>query len=229
MAFWLGPNEAVLVISFILLVVGSVNIFSASFVLAAEMMNNSYYFLLQHFKAFLAGMVGFALIVRLGYRRVAALTPILILATAGLLIAVLVFGEDANGARRWIRIGIKFQPSELAKLTVIVMTAVYLGGRLEKRLPISLFSPPMYITLAIGFLVLRQPDMGTAAVIVGLGVAMHLIAGIPRREIFGLTFIGAGVFSYFIFAAAYRADRIWAWLNPWNYQQGFAISLFSRC
>jgi cell division protein FtsW len=220
MAFWLGPNEAVLVISLILLVVGSVNIFSASFVLAAEMMDDSYYFLLQHAKAFAAGMLGFSLIAWLGYRRVAAFTPLLILATIGLLVAVLVFGEDANGARRWIRIGIKFQPSELAKLAVIIMTAVYLGGRLEKRLPISLFSPPMYITLAIGFLVLRQPDMGTAAVIVGLGIVMHLIAGIPRKEIVGLAFIGTGVFTYFIFAAAYRADRIWAWLNPWNYQQG---------
>lgn len=220
LAFWLAPNEAVLAIAVILLVIGSVNIFSASFVLAAQLMNNSYFFLLQHLKALVVGLTGFALIVRLGYRRLVALTPLLILTTIGLLIAVFLFGEDANGARRWIRIGIKFQPSELAKLTVIIMTAVYLGSRLEKRLPISLFSMPMYITAVIGGLVLKQPDMGTAAIIVGLCIAMYLIAGIPRKEIYGLTFIGATVFTYFVFAAAYRADRIWAWLNPWNYQQG---------
>lgn len=219
-AFWLAPNEAVLVISFILIAIGAVNIFSASFVLAAELMNNSYYFLVQHAKALLIGMAGFLLIVRLGYRRLAAFTPLLILVTVGLLVAVLAFGEDANGARRWLRIGIKFQPSELAKLTVILMHAVYLGGRLEKRLPVSLVSLPMGVTLVIGGLVLLQPDMGTAAVIVGLGVAMHLIAGIPRKEIVGLAFGGTAIFTYFVFAAAYRADRIWAWLDPWSYQQG---------
>ena len=219
-AFWLTPNEAVFAISLILIVIGFVNIFSASFVLAAEMMDNSYYFLLQHAKAFVLGTVCFFLIVVAGYRRITGITPLFILGTIALLAAVLLFGEEANGARRWLRIGMKFQPSELAKLTVILMSAVYLGIRLEKRLPVSLFSPPMAVTLVIGVLVLRQPDMGTAAVIVGLGVVMHLIAGIPRKEILGLAFIGTSIFVYFIFAAPYRADRIWAWLDPWHYQQG---------
>lgn len=220
MKFWLGPNEAVLVIALILLAVGAVNIFSASFVLAAELMNNSYFFLLQHIKALGVGLACFVLIISIGYRRLVALTPLLILVTAGLLIAVFVFGEDANGAKRWLRIGIKFQPSELAKLTVIILTSVYLGARLEKKLPITLFSLPLYISLGLGYLVLRQPDMGTAAVIVGLCVAMYLVAGIPRREIYGLVFAGAAAFFYFAFAASYRADRIWAWLDPWHYQQG---------
>ena len=219
-SFWLAPNEAVLVIALILLVIGAVNIFSSSFVLAAQMMNNSYFFLFQHGKALAAGLVGFAFVIWLGYRRLAGLTPLLILGTVALLIAVFLFGEDVNGARRWLRIGITFQPSELAKLTVIVMTAIYLGARLEKKLPITLFSAPMGMTLFIGALVLKQPDMGTAAIIIGLCIGMHLVAGLPRKEILRLTFIGAGVFTYFVFAAAYRADRIWAWLNPWDYQQG---------
>ena len=220
MRFWLGANEAVLVITLILLVIGAVNIFSASFVLAAELMNNSYFFLLQHIKAFAIGLAGFALIISIGYRRLVALTPLLILATVALLVAVFIFGEDANGAKRWLRIGIKFQPSELAKLTVIILTSVYLGARLEKKLPITLFSMPMYISLGLGFLVLRQPDMGTASVIVGLCVAMYLVAGIPRREIYGLVFGGTAALVYLALAASYRADRIWAWLDPWNYQQG---------
>ncbi|MDU4959432.1 MAG: FtsW/RodA/SpoVE family cell cycle protein [Sporomusaceae bacterium] len=220
MAFWLAPNEAVLVISCILMIIGAVNIFSASFVLAAELMNNSYYFLLQYGKSFAIGLVGFLAVVRLGYRRLAAVTPLIILTTIALLAAVLLFGEDANGAKRWLRVGLKFQPSELAKLTVILMNAVHLGGRLERRLPISLISLPMGVTLLFGGLVMLQPDMGTAAVIVGLGVAMHLIAGVSRKEIIGLAFTGTTVVTYFVFAAAYRADRIWAWLDPWSYQQG---------
>lgn len=218
--FWLGPNEAVLVITLVLLLIGAVNIFSASFVLAGQLMQNSYFFLIQHAKSFVFGMIGFIMIICLGYRRVFPLTPLLILSTIALLAAVLIIGEEANGARRWLRLGLKFQPSEVAKLAVIIMTSVYLGIRLERKLPISLCSPPLFVALIFGYLVLRQPDMGTAAIIVGLCIMMYLVAGIPRKEWVALTFIGAGIFTYFVFAAAYRADRIWAWLDPWHYQQG---------
>lgn len=217
--FWLNANEAVLVITTVLLIIGCINVFSSSFVLANQLMNDSYFFLWQHLKALAIGALGFLLIVRIGYRRLLDLTPVFMISTIVILAAVLLVGEEANGARRWLRIGMKFQPSELAKLTVILLNSVYLGARLAKRQAISLCSPPMFFTIIISGLVLNQPDMGTALVIMGLGITLHLLAGIPRMQVLALILGGLATFIYFIFTAAYRADRIWAWLDPWQYQQ----------
>lgn len=218
-AFWLGPNEAVLMLVLLLLIIGSVNIFSASFVLGGQLMHDSYYFIKRHLVSLVAGIIGCVLFARMGYRRVAGFTPLLILMTIGLLISVHFFGVDANGARRWIKLFIQFQPSEFAKLTVIILTAVYLGVRLDRRRPTTLLSWPLGVTLLISGFVLKQPDMGTASIILGLCLGMYVIAGIPGKEVAWLGILATGLGIYFVFAAAYRAERVWAWLDPWNYQQ----------
>jgi cell division protein FtsW len=78
---------------------------------------------------------------------------------------------------------------------------------------------PIAITLIMGVLVLKQPDMGTAAVIVGLSLVLYILAGIPRSELYFLGMSVAAMVVYLVHAASYRAERIWAWLDPWAYQQ----------
>ncbi|EGO63267.1 FtsW/RodA/SpoVE family cell cycle protein [Acetonema longum] len=215
--FWAGPSEAVLVITLLLVVFGAITVFSASFVLAGQLFHDSYYFIKRHFLTVFLGLMGLFITAKLGYRRVIALVPVLLVATVALLVAVHFLGEDANGARRWIRIFIKFQPSELAKLAVILLSAAYLGTKMDRSQPISLFSLPVYINLALSFIVLRQPDMGTAAVMMGLCLTLYLIAGIPRQEFFLLSLGGSAVIVYLIFAVGYRAERVLAWMDPWQY------------
>lgn len=215
--FWADPSEAVLVITLLLVAFGAITVFSASFVLAGQLFHDSYYFIKRHFLTIFLGLMGLFIAARLGYRRIITLVPALLVVTVILLAAVHFFGEDANGARRWIRIFIKFQPSELAKLAVILLSAAYLGTKMDRSQPISLFSLPVLINLALSFMVLRQPDMGTAAVMMGLCLALYLIAGIPRQELLLLSLGGSAVITYLIFAVGYRAERVMAWMDPWQY------------
>lgn len=216
---WQNPAEAIIYVVLILTVIGTVNIFSASFVMAQQTYDNSYFFLFKHLAALAVGLVCLIFVARINYHHWQWLTMLMVLGTIVLLLAVHFNGLVANGARRWLKIGITFQPSELAKLTAIFAAAAYLGPRMKKRHTITLMSWPVLACLVMGFLVLRQPDMGTAAVVVGLCLILYIIVGIPRREFLALLGAGLGGITYLVFAASYRAERIAAWLDPWAYQQ----------
>ncbi len=216
---WASPGEAVFYIVLMLFAIGTINVFSASFVLSGQLLNDSYFFLKRHVIAFLVGMIGLVVAARLNYRRLMKYLPLIVLAMLALLVAVHFGGIDANGARRWLKLGVKFQPSEFAKLAAILMAAAYIGPRLDKGRPVTVFSWPVIVTGLMGFLVLRQPDMGTAVVIVGLCLILYLPSGIPKRQVYGLMFCGAMGTVYLVYAAAYRAERILAWLDPWSYAQ----------
>lgn len=216
---WNNDTEAVFYITLILFIIGTVNVFSASFVLAGQLLHDSYFFLKRHLLFFVLGFGAMLVIARTNYNVFKKFIMPIGLATIGLLLAVHFVGVEANGARRWLNLpGVKFQPSELAKLAVIFITASYLGPRLDRRRKIDLFSGPFYFSLiAFGF-VLKQPDMGTALIIIGLCLLLYLIAGLPRTQIVLLACVGLASAVALSFAASYRADRIYAWLNPWAYQ-----------
>ncbi len=218
---WVSPAEAVFFIAGVLFLIGTLNVFSASFVLGGQLFKDGYFFLTRHLVSFAIGFLVLIVTAVIDYRRLKGSWLLLaIVVTIGLLLAVHVAGVDANGARRWLSVaGFKFQPSELAKLTAIMTTAVYLGTQLDRGRTITLQSLPLGVTLVMGVLVLKQPDMGTAAVIVGLSLVLYVIAGIPRRELYFLGMAAATMVVYLVYAASYRAERIWAWLDPWAYQQ----------
>ena len=218
---WVSPAEAVFFIAGILFLIGTVNIFSASFVLGGQLFKDGYFFITRHLISFAIGFVVMVAAAAIDYRRLQGGWLLLaIITTIGLLLAVHVAGVDANGARRWLSLaGFKFQPSEIAKLTAIMTTAAYLGARLDRGRKITLSSLPLGVTLVMGVLVLKQPDMGTAAVIVGLSLVLYVLAGIPRQERYYLGMSAAAMIVYLVYAASYRAERIWAWLDPWAYQQ----------
>jgi len=218
---WVSPAEAVFFIAGILFLIGTLNVFSASFVLGGQLFNDGYFFLTRHLISFIIGFLVLITTAVIDYRRLKGNWLLLaIVTTLGLLLAVHVAGVDANGARRWLSLGgFKFQPSELAKLTAIIITAAYLGTLLDRGRAISLQSLPLGITLVMGAFVLKQPDMGTAAVIVGLSLVLYVLAGIPRKEQCFLAMTAVFMVVYLVYAASYRAERIWAWLDPWAYQQ----------
>lgn len=217
---WVNDTEAVFYITLILFVIGTVNVFSASFVLAGQLLHDSYFFLKRHLIFFGLGFITMLIVGRMNYHKFRRFLMPIGLAAVGLLLAVYFGGVEANGARRWLSLGgVKFQPSEFAKLAVIFITANYLGPRLDRRRKITLLSGPFYFSALLGWLVLKQPDMGTAMIIVGLSLALYLIAGLPRQQVASLFCLGVAAAIALSFAASYRADRIHAWLNPWAYQQ----------
>lgn len=218
--FWRGPAEAIIYTSLLLFLIGTVNIFSASFVEAAHSWNDSYFFLKRHLMSFGVGIVVMLLIMLPDYRKLNRLTILSILVTITMLVAVHFLGEKVNGARRWLNIGMQFQPSEVAKLTAILLSASYLGPRIDRGRRISLWSIPVILTAVMSGLIMKQPDMGTAVIVFGLCLILYLLAGLPKPQIYVLLGGAAAGAVYFTYAAAYRAERIAAWLDPWGHQQG---------
>ncbi|MDF2634144.1 MAG: cell cycle protein [Pelosinus sp.] len=217
---WRSSTEAVICITLLLFMIGTVNIFSASFVEAGQRMGDGYFYIKRHLLSFGIGIVAMAIISKIDYHRLNRFLFPLMLLTVGLLIAVHFIGIEVNGARRWINLGFQFQPSELAKLTALLITAGFLGPLIDRKRKITLLSLPFYIAALLGALVLKQPDMGTAVIIVGVSLMLYVIAGLPRQQLLLLVGGGIALFIYATFAAAYRAERIAAWINPWDYQLG---------
>ena len=220
MRIWASPLEGLGFVTILLFLVGTINVFSASFVLGSQLLGDSLYFLKRHFAATLIGLAGMAFIIRQGYPWFLKRITVWAVLTMALLIAVLVIGVEANGARRWLSIGglTTFQPSELAKLVGVLAATAYIGPRLDRR-TVSLFSYPILITGALAALVTIQPDMGTGMIIIAMCLVPYLVAGISKREWIILGVVGGGGVVLLIWRAAYRAERILAWFNPEGYSQ----------
>jgi rod shape determining protein RodA len=136
-----------------------------------------------------------------------------------LLVAVWLGGHSTMGARRWIDLGvIQLQPSELMKVTTVLALAKYFHGLSPEELgrPLLLMIPTA-IVLVPAAMVLKQPDLGTAMMLVLVGGAMFLIAGV-RAWMFALVLGGAGaaVPIAWRFLKDYQRNRIYTFLDPEN-------------
>ena len=126
---WASPLEGLVFVTILLFLIGTINVFSASFVLGSQLLGDSLYFLKRHFAATAIGLAGMAFIIRKGYHWFLKRVSFWSVATMALLIAVIFVGVEANGARRWLAIGglTTFQPSEMAKLVGVLLAAAYIG------------------------------------------------------------------------------------------------------
>jgi cell division protein FtsW len=165
-------------------------------------------------------LIGIALLVfaaRTDFRQLRALAPTLVIAALGLCVAVLVVGERINGARRWIGFGpAAFQPSELAKLALVVWCAAYLARKPPPRTLKDLARPIGTLVGLFCVLVLVEPDLGTVITIVVMVGAMLLVSGTPLPTLasaYGLVF-GLGAIA--AWASPYRRARIFTFLDPWK-------------
>lgn len=169
------------------------------------------------------GLVAMLVISLMDYSFLLRFTWIYYVGIIGLLIAVKIFGDDVKGATRWIEIaGIRFQPSELAKIVIILFFAYFFMKYQEKinTVPVLLSS---FVLLGIPFLlILKQPDMSTSIAVALIFVSLLFIAGLSYKII--LTVLGISVpigivgFTYVIRIAETATDfhfgRIMAWLYP---------------
>jgi len=141
-------------------------------------------------------------------------TPWTYLAGLTLLLLVLTIGEIGQGARRWLDLGIRFQPSEAMKLAVPMMTAWFLHDR---QLP-PRASDLLIIALLIAvptYLIARQPDLGTSLLIAASGVIVIVLAGISFRLIAGLGALAIpGALVLWNFMQDYQKQRVLTLFNP---------------
>ena len=200
---------------------GLVMVYSATSASAALANGDpAYYLKRQAVYAFL-GLAAMAVCARLDFHRLRALGPVLMVASVALLLAVLVLGQAANGARRWISFGpAQFQPSELAKLALAVWAASYLARRRAPRTLKELWRPIGLTTVVFCGLILVEPDLGTAIAIVVMLAAILLVSGIPGRTLGAGVGIVASLGLLAVWFEPYRRARLFSFLNPWQDAQG---------
>jgi cell division protein FtsW len=213
--------QLLLLITLALVAFGLVMVYSATSAPAALGNGDSFYYLR---KQGLYAVVGVALLLiarRSSYRALRHLAPALVVASIGLLVTVLAIGETVNGARRWLQFGpAVFQPSEFAKLALLVFAAAYLARRPAPQTLGELFKPLGLVTGVVCGLLLVEPDLGTAITIVVMLGGILVVSGAPSRL---LTTAGALCVGLVLAAAwfePYRRARLLSFLNPWDDAQG---------
>ena len=217
----------------LLTAIGLVILLSASFPSAYYEANPSkhnpmYYFERQAVFAVLGTTVMF-IVSRFNYQRLRGAGKILLYISLFLLVIVLIpgIGQLRNGARRWIGLGVlTFQPSEIAKVAIVVYFA---GSISRKKEQMQTFRygivPYAFILVLTAGLVGKEPHLSGALLILGAGAAMMLVGGIHWRWV-GLAMGAAGLLLYLVLGViGYNASRIEMWHNPWLDPQGAGYQL----
>lgn len=179
------------------------------------------------------GIVVIMLIVSIPTKIYYKITPWLYYLTLLMLALVMFGGESAKGSNRWLPIGgFKLQPSEFAKLGLLIMLARFLSKRTVSLYNIKSLMMPAVIILVPFAMVLKQPDLGTALVFIAISLPMFYWSGMKKREIFFLVAPGISVvlssiplIAEFGVEKFSTMDKVKAWI-PWTLFMLFLIQMF---
>ena len=226
-------DEGLLWLAALILLTGLVMVYSSSIAFAEGSKFTGYradYFLVRHAASLAAGLIAawiaFQVPVALWQR---AALPLFLFGVA-LLVLVLIpgIGRSVNGAQRWISLGfITVQPSEFMKLFAILYAADYTVRKAAVMDSFKHGFMPMALAMVfVGWLLLRQPDLGAFAVIVAVAVGVLFLGGMNARLFFGLILFLLAAFALLIMFSEYRRQRIIGFMDPWSdaYGKGYQLS-----
>jgi cell division protein FtsW len=207
-----------------LLAFGAVMVFSASSttqVLENGGLGNSAFYLKRTLMFGAVGLVIMHVTARYGLDKIRQLTPALLAVSIFMLLVVLGAGQSVNGASRWIGSGsFQIQPSELAKVALILYSADMLARTPKRARSLEGFMPILLVTGAAALLIMLEPDMGTTMVVV-FSVAATLIAAGARPRDLGKIALAIGVLALLMtIVEPYRMARLTGFLNPGSSTEG---------
>jgi cell division protein FtsW len=214
-------SSAVFVLTVTLVAVGLVVLYSASSVMAQAQGLAPHHYLLRQMSGALLGMVALLVAAHLDYRRLRGLSwPLLAVAVLMLFIMVLPSAQpiapEANGARRWLLIGpVAVQPSELAKLAVLIWTAALVVKKQDRLRSLSRgLAPLLLIWGVVAGLILFQPDLSTALLLVVLAAIVAYAGGARPAHFLVLAAASLPFLWSQLTKVAYRMERVVAFLDP---------------
>jgi cell division protein FtsW len=198
---------------------GLVMVMSASSVVARDEHGSAWYFVLRQAGWAAAGLLALVLIARVDYHRWRRFAGLFLAASLLLLVVTLVpgIGVSVNGASRWVGVGpLTFQPSEIAKLAVLLWVADLLARRAAYVHNSRATLRPVIVVLAtVATLVMLQPNLGTTLVIAAIALAVCFVAGTPLGPLAGWATFGLTVAMGLALTAPYRRARMTAFIDPW--------------
>lgn len=213
------PDFKVALLAVALTLFGIIMLSSASSVIARDNFDgsNNYYYVLHQGGAFIIGFILMAIFASINYRKLKDISVPLMIVTLVMLLAVFlpVIGSQAKGAQRWIDIGFRFQPSELAKVTFIIYLCAWFDSRVASVENMKKSFIPFSVMLAtISALIILQPDLGTLSVIILTSMAVFFASGAPAWNFISLGAFLVALFVFFIRSSEYRWKRFLTFMNP---------------
>ena len=219
-----GYDLTLLSVVLALLAIGLAMVYSASGIKALDAQDDPRYFLVQQSAWVAIGLLAMLVVARIDYHRYRRLALPGLAIVLVLLVAVLVpgIGSRVGGASRWLRVSsfAGVQPAELVKLMLVLYLAFWLAAKRELvgRWPVTL--PFIAVIALVAGLVIAEPDLGTAIVIVAIGLAMYFVAGARLAEFAALGALAAISVAAVAVVQPYRLLRLVTFLDPWSEPQG---------
>lgn len=214
-----SPDFGIFAAVLALLFIGVVMVYSASAVSAYVNFHDSYYFLKRQLIWVALGLTAMVMTMSIHYQAWRKMAMPLLAVMLLLLVMVLVpgLGKVVNGARRWLGIGSFYiQPSEIAKLGMVLFVAHSLAQRHEKITSfVQGLLPHLLLLLVVFGLILAEPDLGTALSITGTVFILLFAAGAQLKHLFTLGTAGVLGIIAAIIVEPYRLRRLFAFSNPW--------------
>lgn len=212
-----------------ILLVSAVMVASASISIAARETGDSFYYFKRQLAFILLGIIACGVTTRIPSMWWERLQKPLLLVAFALLIAVLIPGLGAvvNGSRRWINLGItRFQPSEVSRIFILMFIAGYVV-RHQKELKTGLNAAwfPLGVLAAAAALLLMEPDMGAATVLVAIGVGLLFLGGMQLRYFFMAVTVGVAAMAALALFSEYRWKRVTGFMAPFDDPFGTGFQL----
>jgi len=225
-----GPMDPVIAAIVVALIgFGVVMVYSASASAATIEQHDPQFFLKRQAAYAIASLALMFVVSRFDYHRLYKLTYPVLAGVAALLVACVVgFGHSGGGATRWLSIGpVHVQPAEMAKLAIVVWLAYSLSKKADRVKTFTVgFLPHLLMAGAFMLLCLKQPDFGSAVVLLFLTFTMLFVAGAKVGYILGASILGSAFAVIAIRSSAYRYARYLAWLNMDEHRQDLAYQPF---
>ena len=215
-----APYTAILSIVLILNLFGLLMILSASSVTSLDAYGNSWYQVLRQTLWFAISLGALWLTQRMDHERFAVHIRKAVVLAWGLMVLPLlpVIGISVNGSSRWFGVGfLRIQPSEIAKLVLIVFTADLLTKRANRVHDWQqTLAPIMGVFLAFALLLMLEPNLGTTIIIAAVLLVMMFVGGVAGRPLLTLVgLLGAGA-AFFAYSVPFRFRRLMAYGDPWK-------------
>ncbi len=225
-----GVDKTLLYVTVALSCLGLMAVFSASAMEAMDKFDNGLYFVQRQAIFFVLGFAMMIGVSRVPYFKWSKGAKLFSIGVIGLLLYTLSNGVEAYGAERWIRIGgFQFQPSELSKISVVLLLAQTLSQSLVDRARSGLRNLSALANVAlIGLtvlLILKQPNLSMTIILSSVTGILLFIAGVPLLVLGVGGVMGGFVVAHKIMTTPYQLRRIQGWLDPWKDAQDSGYNL----
>lgn len=211
----------------ILIAVGLLMVFSSSGILASEKFQQPFHFLIHQSIGAALGL--FLIVIIVSIRKSFYQNPLFIyglLLLSLLLLVLCLFMPVVGNTNRWVQLsGLRFQPSELAKLSLILFLCFTLERKQDKLSDFRTLIFPLTVLFVFLLLIIKEPDYGTAFLILLICTILLFLGRVKLKHFLILGTISSALFAFYLFQADYRITRILAFLSPAKDPQGSGFQI----